>query len=179
MVALVPLVLTVARARARSDGVGRGCVSIRLAPAFPLVQAIVSAFGAESSAAKRAVALVRGVLEGTLATQARDAYAGNAVVQVAYLLVDRAGALRPRRAAAADGSGAVGVPGYVPAPPSQVGSSFGPYTVDMWPVTFWIVLFVSVSLLLTLTATSVSLLTMDPGHDSIIYRVTSQHAKTD
>lgn len=52
------------------------------------------------------------------------------------------------------------------------------YSED-YPVIFNIILFLSVTLLLAILATSVAMATMDPGRDSIIYRMTNPRMKKD
>lgn len=52
------------------------------------------------------------------------------------------------------------------------------YTSD-YPAIFNIVLWLSIILLLAVLATSVAMATMDPGRDSIIYRMTNPRMKKD
>ncbi|KAG8201877.1 hypothetical protein JTE90_027356 [Oedothorax gibbosus] len=49
----------------------------------------------------------------------------------------------------------------------------------MFPVTFTIILFVSIFLILAVLGVSLAMWNMDPGRDSIIYRMTSQRMKMD
>jgi renin receptor len=64
-------------------------------------------------------------------------------------------------------------PSTTPAPPKPSDFNLAEDVDENYPIIFNILLFVGISLLITTLAICVAIATMDPGRDSLIYRVTS------
>ncbi|XP_064639305.1 renin receptor-like [Lineus longissimus] len=129
---------------------------------------VVSSYGEESQITKDAVQLVEKFVE-QITSEFQKFYKDNVVIEVVTLPPADGRLIRKSRSLLAD-------PTKAPQTDKKK-YNLGEDYDEMYPVAFNIILWMMIVLALALFAVSLGLWHMDPGRDSIIYRMTSQRMK--
>lgn len=132
------------------------------------LETLVEAHGRESEQVKDAIHLLNAAIE-QVTKDFREMYHDNCVIQVAgFQLPSQVTKTRKGRSLLAE---------------VEVNSNktlnLAPEFTDMYPVMFNIILWTMIAIALALFAISWGIWNMDPGRDSLIYRMTSQRKKND